>query len=77
MNTFEQFANRGLLGLMVNSKGCNRRRESIHGDWWKEAVNDIQGCQKPLQCFSSLKQTTKDLLAFNKLKNTAKSYKKG
>jgi hypothetical protein len=80
MNTFEQFANRGLLGLMVNSKGIDSVIEDV------KVYTEIGG-KKQLMTFRdakshynalavSKKQTTKDLLAFNKLKNTAKKLQK-
>jgi hypothetical protein len=58
---------------MVNSKGLIIEDVKVYTEIGGKKQLMTFRCQKPLQCFSSSKkQTTKDLLAFNKLKNTAK-----
>lgn len=80
MNNFEMYANRGLLGLMVNSKGI----DSVIND--VKVFTEITG-KKELMTFEDIKnhynalahskkQTAKDLLAFEKLKRTAKKLQK-
>lgn len=80
MDNFEMFANRGLLGLLVNSKGVDSAINDV------KVYTDISGKQK-LMSFGDIKneynalalsgkQTTKDLLAFRKLKNLATSLQK-
>ena len=75
MDNFEMFANRGLLGLLVNSKGVDSSVDDV------KVYTNISG-QNKLMSFGDIKneynalsisgkQTTKDLLAFNKLKRTA------
>ena len=80
MNNFEMYSGRGLLGLLVNSKGIN----SVIGD--VKVYSDVTGKRK-LMTFEdvrnhynalalSKKQTTKDLVAFGKLKMLAKKLQK-
>lgn len=80
MDNFEMFANRGLLGLMVNSKGIDSVIEDvkvytdINGKRELMTFRDIQSQYNALAL--SKKQSPKDLLTFNKLKYTAKKLQK-
>lgn len=80
MDNFEMFANRGLLGLLVNSKGIDSSIDDV------KVYNNLSGEEK-LMSFGDIKneynalalsgkQTAKDLITFNKLKNTAKKLQK-
>lgn len=75
MNSFEMYANRGLLGLFVNSKGLDSVVEDV------KVYTDFEG-DKKLMSFSDVKnyynalavakkQSPKDILAFEKLKRKA------
>lgn len=80
MDNFEMFANRGLLGLMVNSKGIDSIIEDvklytdINGKRELMTFRDIQSQYNALAL--SKKQTPKDLLTFNKLRRTATKLQK-
>ena len=72
MNAFEMYANRGLLGVMVNSKGLDAVVEDvkIYADFEGESklmsFSDIKNYYNALAI--AKKQTPKDLLTFQKLK---------
>lgn len=80
MGNFEQFANRGLLGLLVNSKGIDAVTEDVKvyavfdGKEQLMTFRDVKNNYNALAL--SGKQTTKDLVAFNKLKTTARKLQK-
>jgi len=80
MDNFEMFANRGLLGLLVNSKGSDSAIDdvklytTVSGKEELMSFGDIKNRYNALAL--SKEQTTKDLLAFNKLKSKAKKLQK-
>jgi hypothetical protein len=80
MDAFEMYANRGLLGLLVNSKGLDSVIEdvkvytNINGKDELMSFRDIKSQYNALAV--SGKQSAKDLYAFNKLKRTATKLQK-
>jgi hypothetical protein len=80
MDNFEMYANRGLLGLLVNSKGTDALVEdvkvytSINGKEELMTFRDIKNQYNALAATG--KQSSKDLWAFNKLKRTATKLQK-